>query len=347
MKCFHLNKPKKVLIGPSAHSSNVTPFLNLSVLCMFDCLCQQGWRQSGGVPPFGRAHGSFAEYAVVPEHMTFHIPETLSFEDAATIPLASFTAALGLYVDLRPPLPFTRSERPEEKEKKREPLLIYGITSACGAFAAKFARLSGIGPIIGIAGRAGEFANALADYVVDYRKGEDELVASVEAILRKEGLPAKLPKVFDAISENGSLEATLRIIDAEVGVVSTLLPPKLFARDKETFELPDGVIAINTAAPKLFNEQKEFAYVWSRYMTLLLREQRLAGHPFEVVPGGLHGVLKGLRKLYEGKASAVKFVYRIEETGDVGVVRLDDKDDHVAKVSDPIAEVPFSVAKDS
>ncbi|KAL1593338.1 hypothetical protein SLS60_010946 [Paraconiothyrium brasiliense] len=292
----------------------------------------------------GHPHGSFAEYAVAPAHMTFLIPDILSFEEAATIPLAANTAALALYIDLKVPLPFTQPIQAEEVEKRREPLLIYGVTSACGAFAAKFARLSGIQPIIGVAGRAEEFGKTLADYVVDYRQGEDALVASVEAILEKEGLPAKLPKIFDAISENGSLEATLRLIDPKAGAVSTLLPPKLFAKDKEAYQYPEDVTAINTAAPKLFDVHKDFGYVWSRYLTVLLREQRLIGHPFEVVPGGLHGVLRGLRKLYDGRASAVKYVYRIEETGSLGLVRLEEDGPQAAAVSEAIAEFPFSVA---
>ena len=295
----------------------------------------------------GHPHGSYAEYTIAPAHMTFHIPNTLSFEEAATIPLTAHTAALALYVDLKLPLPFLQEIPTGGPTKKREPLLIYGVTSACGAFAAKFARLSSIGPIIGVAGRAQDFAKTLVDYVVDYRNGEDALVASIESILKKEGLPLKLPKVFDTISENGSLEATLRIIDPEAGMVSTLLPPKLFAIDKEAFEYPEGVTAINTAAPKLFDVHKEFAYVWSSYLTFLLQNQRLVGHPFEIVPGGLHGVLIGLRNLYGGKASAVKYVYRVEDTGSLGLVRLENHDRQVAGVSEEIKQFPFSIAQSS
>lgn len=44
----------------------------------------------------------------------------------------------------------------------------------------------------------------------------------------------------------------------------------------------------------------------------------MKGHPYEVVPGGLKGVLLGLQNLRDGKASGVKYVYKIEETaGDV------------------------------
>jgi NADPH:quinone reductase len=43
-----------------------------------------------------KPHGSFAEYAIAWEKSTFHIPEKTSFEEAATIPLAAMTAAVGL-----------------------------------------------------------------------------------------------------------------------------------------------------------------------------------------------------------------------------------------------------------
>lgn len=186
-----------------------------------------------------------------------------------------------------------------------------------GAFAAKFARLSGLGPIIGIAGRAGDFAKNLVDHVVDYRKGEDALVAAIGEIFTKEGLGSKAPCVFDAISENGSLEATLRFVDPNGGTISTVLPPKLFAKDKGSFEYPAGVTAINSAVPLLHATRKDFGYVWSRYLSRLLEDGRLKAHPYEVIPGGLNGVLTGLQKLKDGKASALKYVFRVEETGDV------------------------------
>lgn len=196
------------------------------------------------------------------------------------------------------------------------PILIYGVTSAVGAFAAKYARLSGLGPIIGVAGRAGDFAKTLVDYVVDYRNGEDALVAAVEEVLVKEGLGSKVPNVFDAISENGSLEATLRFIDPNGGTVSTVLPPKLFARDKENFKYPPGVKAFNSAVPQVHSTHRDFGHLWSRYLGRLLEDGRLKAHPCEVIPGGLNGVLTGLKNLKDGKASAVKYVYRIEDTKD-------------------------------
>ena len=263
------------------------------------------------------ANGSFGEYGVAPDWTTFHVPNNVSYEEAATIPLAALTAAIALFVDMKLPAPY--NPRISTEEKERVPILIYGVTSAVGAFAAKLARISGLSPIIGVAGQSSSFAKTLVDYVVDYRKGEDALIADIEEILAKEDLGRKISNVFDAISENGSLEATLRIIEPNGGTICTVLPPKLFAKDKENFRYPDGVNATNSSVPRVFSTHKDFGYVWSRYLGRLLETERLKAHPHEVIPGGLKGVLVGLNNLKNGKASGVKYVYIIEDTKDVGI----------------------------
>jgi NADPH:quinone reductase-like Zn-dependent oxidoreductase len=244
----------------------------------------------------------------------------VSFEEAATLPLAAMTAALSLYDDMGLPPPW----KPHPIGARKIPLVIYGVSTACGAFAAKFARRSGLGPLIGIAGRASDYAKTLVDYVVDYRQSEDAIVNEIGDILSRECLGRKAPYVLDAISENGTVETTLRFVDLNGGIVSTLLPPAKFAKDKENFRYPAGVKGINTADPLVFTERKDFGYLWSRYMTRLLQDGRLRGHPYEVVPGGLKGVVVGLQNLKNGKASAIKYVYRIEETGEVDAVVMEE-----------------------
>ncbi|CZR68278.1 related to NADPH:quinone reductase and related Zn-dependent oxidoreductases [Phialocephala subalpina] len=256
----------------------------------------------------GTKNGSFAEYAVAPDWTTFHLPHNVSFEEAATIPLASLTAAIALFVDMKLPALYMLKE-PADSGEEKVPILIYGVTSAVGAFAAKYSRLSGFSPIIGIAGRAQEFAKTLADYVIDYRDGEDVLVAAVEEVLAKERLSSKVPNVFDAISENGTLETTLRFLDPNGGTISTALPTRLFARDKGNFKYPPGVKAYNSAVVQVHSIHKDFGYIWSRYLGRLLEDGRLKGHPFEVIPGGL-------QNLKNEKASGSKYIYRIEDTED-------------------------------
>lgn len=58
----------------------------------------------------------------------------------------------------------------------------------------------------------------------------------------------------------------------------------------------------------------EFAYVFFRHFTRGLQLGWFASHPYQVIPGGLKRVEEGLTNLKAGKASAVKYVYKIEDT---------------------------------
>lgn len=59
---------------------------------------------------------------------------------------------------------------------------------------------------------------------------------------------------------------------------------------------------------------QEFAYVMFRFLGRGMQEGWFKGMPYEVVPGGLAGVEEGLRRLKEGKVSAKKLLFRIDET---------------------------------
>jgi NADPH2:quinone reductase len=113
--------------------------------------------------------GTYADYTVCPEQTVFHIPESLSFEEAATIPLAMYTAAVGLYRNLKLPMLFERAD--EKSSSQNIPLVINGAGSSVGAFALKLAKLNPtISPIIVTAGSGAAFVKDLgADVVLDYR----------------------------------------------------------------------------------------------------------------------------------------------------------------------------------
>ena len=50
------------------------------------------------------------------------------------------------------------------------------------------------------------------------------------------------------------------------------------------------------------------------YMARGLQEGWFKGHPREVVSGGLGGIQQALENLKDGKASAMKYVFRIADT---------------------------------
>ncbi|KAL8959430.1 MAG: hypothetical protein Q9193_003710, partial [Seirophora villosa] len=106
--------------------------------------------------------------------------------EAATVPLAAMTSAVGLYQRLQGlPLPWHPATTPM-------PLIIYGAASAVGAYAIKLAQLSNIHPLICVAGRGIPFVESLVssdkgDVVLDYRDGEAKLVEKLKSAVDAAG----------------------------------------------------------------------------------------------------------------------------------------------------------------
>ena len=272
--------------------------------------------------------GAYAEYALAPAHTTFIIPDRTSFEEAATIPLVSVTAAVTLFRRQGLPPPWS----PLPPSAPPTPLIVYGAGAALGAFAVKLARLSNIHPIIAIGGASSKDLLPLldakrGDAFVDYRVGPEKMKAEVREALK--GL--KVRHAFDAISSRGTWVPISQLLDPES---SSKLSVVSGANKYDEAEIPGGVEIIYTYVgtvhegaykptmpkqPKDVDDVKndiEFGAVWFRYVGRLLAQGKFQGHPFEVVPGGLRGVELGLRSIQSG-AKGKKFVYRIEETDQI------------------------------
>ncbi|KAJ8096514.1 hypothetical protein POJ06DRAFT_47866 [Lipomyces tetrasporus] len=168
----------------------------------------------------GTPGGSYAEYAIAWQYTTFHLPSSTTFEKAATLPLAAMISAVGLYQ--RPGLPEPWSPA---KPTGKQPLLVYSAASAVGAFAIQFAKLSGLHPIIGVAGRGILFAESLIDKsegvaIIDYRNSDEAVITGIKSALKAAGC-ADIPLryCFDSISDNGSPENNSAILDLKDGHV--------------------------------------------------------------------------------------------------------------------------------
>jgi NADPH2:quinone reductase len=77
--------------------------------------------------------------------------------------------------------------------------------------------------------------------------------------------------------------------------------------------IPESVQKTITTVGEAHKGDKDFAYIYFRYLARGLAEGWFSPHPHEVVEGGLEGVETGLKNLKEGKASGVKYVFRIGE----------------------------------
>jgi NADPH2:quinone reductase len=263
-------------------------------------------------------HGAFAEYAVGLEATTFHVPPSVSFEEAATIPLAGMTAALGLYQRLGLPLPWLPAQ-------ERLPLVVYGAAGAVGAFTVKLATLSNIHPIICVAGRGIPYVETLidrsrGDTIVDYRKGNEEVIKCFQSALGNE----KLGYAFDAVSDHGSYQNLMKVMDLSIGRIVLVLARKNYEGIPPNFaKFFSQVGKVHSDRyPGIKGEKKlegllgdqNFGAIMYKFFEQGLKEQWFKGHPFEVMPGGLGGVEKGLQNLKAGKASAFKYIFKIDET---------------------------------
>ena len=102
-------------------------------------------------------HGAFAEYVSVPEDVLVQKPAGVSFEQAATVPLAAMTALQGL--------------RDSGGLKEGERVLIIGASGGVGTFAVQIAKAMGAHVTGVCSGRNLDLVKSIgADEVIDYTK---------------------------------------------------------------------------------------------------------------------------------------------------------------------------------
>lgn len=194
-----------------------------------------------------------------------------------------------------------------------------------GAYAIKLACLSNIHPIICVAGRAQKFVEGLIDHskgdaIVDYRNGDEAVVSGIQEALKKAGA-SEVKYAFDAISEKGSFQNISKVLAKTGSKITLVLPGRDYSEIPESIEKSTTSVGCvhqdpekDQAALGIRTGSKEFGHVFFRFFARGLQEGWFEGHPYEVVPGGLGGVEKGLKDLENGVNSATKYLFKIEDT---------------------------------
>lgn len=123
-----------------------------------------------GVPNFPGSNGSYAEYCAANENQFAIKPKSISFNEAAGVPLVGLVAWAGIF-ELG-------------KLKPGQRTLIHGASGGVGSFAVQFAKAKGA-YVIGIASAGNlEFLQEIgADEVIDYKKQKfEELVENIDVV---------------------------------------------------------------------------------------------------------------------------------------------------------------------
>lgn len=254
-------------------------------------------------------HAGYQQYALGYVDATCKIPDSISFDQAATIPLTIATASIALYhpgegaingtVALYPPW-----EEGGRGKYKGQPIIIIAGASSVGQFAIQLARLSGFGPIITTASlKNADWLQSLgATHVLDRNLVADALTAEVKKITTEPikviydavGLPDTQDTAYDILAPGGTLAL----------VAQPNIKPEKLSADKKAFQV-FGDFNMPT--------NRQLGIGLFSQLTEWLKDGEIKPNPVEVLPHGLHGVVDGLQRLRQG-VSNVKLVARPQET---------------------------------
>ncbi|KAJ4031378.1 hypothetical protein NW756_009237 [Fusarium oxysporum] len=272
---------------------------------------------------FGVAHGAnlvnpddgaFAEVISVIGDLQMRMPDSLSFQQAATLGLGTGTVGQGLFqksLKLKLPSPSVSAVI-----KHDEPVLIYGGGSATGALGIQFAKEAGYTVITVCAPDQFEYAKDLgAHFAVDYKDPE----AGPKI---REYTNNKLRLAWDTISIQDSARIcaeALTSCSSANPVYGSLLPTKNPRADVTSI-----ATVFHTTFGRSFNfggqhmpaskEDYEFGKSFYGRAEQLIAQGRIRPHLGRVGEGGLKGVIDGLAELEAGKVQGEKLVYNVADT---------------------------------
>ncbi|CAF3684653.1 unnamed protein product [Rotaria sp. Silwood1] len=261
----------------------------------------------GGLDREFGIRGAYSEYVVQEASLVFRYPSTISPESAATIPLATITAALGLFHELNLPLPPATCETL---------ILIWAGSTSVGQYAIQLAKAAGCFVITTASSIRHDYLKELgADVCFDYK--DRDVVSKIRQVTKD-----KLSYAFDCISEKKSIEYVCAVLKDNNSQVVTVLPGisnEIPSHIKEHHIMMYTIFGreINTfgqhydAKP----QDKEFAKKFYKLLSdVLLPNGLIKPNKVKKMPGGLNSVEEGFQLMMNDRVSAEKLVYTIAET---------------------------------
>lgn len=268
-----------------------------------------GFVQGTAVDP---PRGAFAEYLVIEASLVYPIPDAVSYQNAAVIPLPIATAIQAMFQRLKLP-------EPSRPAKTAFPFLVSGGTSSVGKYAIQLGKMAGAFVIATGSKKNHEFMLSLgADVAVDYNDADWP-----EQVRQKshDGLEHAL----DCIAENGTPEQIARALSpTKGGHIVTLLPIGSVRAAVEGINKKAKIestivytVFQRTLPYKAFDncgeETPQDKAVWEKYLQMLpeyLEHGKIKPNRVKEM-GGLDDIKTGFQLQQEGKVSAEKLVYKV------------------------------------
>jgi NADPH:quinone reductase-like Zn-dependent oxidoreductase len=261
----------------------------------------------GGLDPELGVRGVYSEYIVQEASLVFRYPSTIPPESAAAIPLATITAALGLFHEMGLPLPPATCGTP---------VLVWAGSTSVGQYAIQLAKSAGCFVITTASPARHDYLKELgADICFDYK--DSNVVSQI-----KQAAKDNLAYAFDCISEKESIKQVCAVLTGKNSQVVTVLPGvsnEIPSHVKEHSVMMYTIYGreIDTFGQhyKAKLQDKEFAEKFYKQLSdVLLPNNLIKPNKVTKMPGGLNGVEDGFKRMMENKVAGEKLVYTLAET---------------------------------
>ncbi|KAI9000502.1 GroES-like protein [Trametes punicea] len=256
------------------------------------------------------------QYAAVSADLVAVIPDNVTFEQAATIPLALLTDVFVLYNQSPAPENLGLRLKPVWEPEGTTayagtPAFIIGGASSLGQFAIQLARLAGHTPIITTASphNAALLTELGATHVLDRSRPNDSILAELPTLTG--GKPIEF--AFVAVPFEHEACRLGRDALAPGGALAIVVPAP--SRIPEDVANPgDGKRVGYVFGSARLPQNRECGVEVFKHLTGWLEQGLLKPNPVELLPNGLAGIPEGLARMKARQISGKKVVTRPQET---------------------------------
>ncbi|RYP17379.1 hypothetical protein DL765_004579 [Monosporascus sp. GIB2] len=166
----------------------------------------------------GSTHNGLQEYAIADLGALAKIPDSITDDEAATLPCNTIAPLVALFETLQIPAPWSPAAK--EFDYANTAILIVGGGSNCGRFGVQLAKLAGIGRIVVVGGDEAELKSFGATHVIDRHAGYETVLARIRDIVGDD-----LVYAYDAVSPpDGQLLALNALSSHKKGALARLIP---------------------------------------------------------------------------------------------------------------------------
>lgn len=230
--------------------------------------------------------GAFQQYCILRQHCTAKLPDNLTFEEGATLPMQVATAGVGIWLKMDIPKP--------DQDKQSGGFLVWGGSSSVGACVVQIAAQLGYTVYATASPHNREDVKKLgASEVFDYK--DKDVVKNI--ISHAESAKTPIKYVYDAISEHGSAPQCVAVLEGFGGGKLCLTLPY-----PDDGKKPESVEILNTGAFAIVETAKDFgAWLFNDWLEGVLKNGSHKIYPsIQKMEGGIDGVQEAFNLHKEG-----------------------------------------------